>query len=150
MYRSDCPLTNILDIIGDKWTLIIIRDLFLKRTTFKEFLMSPEKIASNILSNRLKLLQNHNFISFTYLHGNRKIKHYFLTERGIDLYPSMLEMMMWSKRNLNKKFTPSTEEWLIRIQRKTHKAINKEAINNYRIFKEKILQNRSEEAVVSA
>ena len=56
MYRSGCPLASALDIIGDKWSLIIIRDLFIERSTFKEFLAGPEGIASNILSQRLKWL----------------------------------------------------------------------------------------------
>ena len=48
--RSDCPLTNALDIVGDKWSLLVIRDIFMGKKTFTEFLKSPEKIATNILT----------------------------------------------------------------------------------------------------
>ena len=54
--RSNCPLTSVLDIIGDKWSLIIIRDIFLGKKRFTEFIKSSEKIATNILANRLELL----------------------------------------------------------------------------------------------
>ena len=56
--RSSCPLTSSLDIIGDKWSLLIIRDIFLGKKTFTEFLNSSEKIATNILSNRVDLLKS--------------------------------------------------------------------------------------------
>ncbi len=54
--RSNCPLASALDIVGDKWSLLVIRDLFLGKKTFTEFLKSPEKIATNILANRLETL----------------------------------------------------------------------------------------------
>ena len=54
MYRSHCALANFLDHFGDKWSLIIIRDMILEKKTFNDFLTSPEGIASNILTNRLK------------------------------------------------------------------------------------------------
>lgn len=140
MYRSSCPLSNALDLIGDKWSLILIRDMFLERTTFKEFLSGPEKIASNILSNRLKLLQDYHLISFVFTEGNKKVKHYYLTEKGIDLYPSMLEIMLWSKRNLGKKFNDIATEWFDKIEGKTNKAIIKKQIIDYRQHKEKLLE----------
>ena len=102
--RSQCPLVNILDILGDKWSLIIIRDLFLGKKTFTEFMKSPEKFASNILSNRLELLINYGLLKVTKLPNDNKTKLYYLTDKGIDLYPIVYEMMYWSKRNLNQKF----------------------------------------------
>ena len=65
--RSHCPLTNALDIFGDKWSLIIIRDLFLGKKTFTEFMNSNEKIASNILTNRLDFLINNGLLKVTKL-----------------------------------------------------------------------------------
>ncbi len=53
-FRSTCPVSSLIDIVGDKWSLIIIRDLFLDRNTYTEFLKSPEGIATNILVDRLK------------------------------------------------------------------------------------------------
>ena len=104
--RSHCPLVNAIDIIGDKWSLVIVRDLFLGKTTFTEFMKSPEKIASNILTNRLELLMSHDLLSVTKLPQDNKTKVYYLTNKGIDLYPIMYEMMCWSQRNLVKDFGP--------------------------------------------
>ena len=86
--------------------LIIIRDLFLGKHTFTEFMKSTEKFASNILSNRLELLNNHGLLKVTKLPHDKKTKIYFLTDKGIDMYPIIYEMMYWSKRNLNEKFEP--------------------------------------------
>jgi DNA-binding HxlR family transcriptional regulator len=52
--RSECPITNVLDILGDKWTLLVIRDLVLGKRRYQEFMSSPERMASNILADRLK------------------------------------------------------------------------------------------------
>ncbi|MDG1374806.1 MAG: helix-turn-helix domain-containing protein [Flavobacteriaceae bacterium] len=104
--RSQCPLVNILDIVGDKWSLIIIRDLFLGKKTFTEFMNSPEKFASNILSNRLEFLINQGLLKVTKFPHDKKTKIYYLTDKGIDLYPILYEMMYWSKRNLDEEFGP--------------------------------------------
>ena len=72
--RSDCPLTNALDIVGDKWSLLVIRDIFMGKKTFTEFLKSPEKIATNILTNRLELLTNKGLLKVTKLPYDQKPK----------------------------------------------------------------------------
>lgn len=109
--RSHCPLVNILDVIGDKWSLVIIRDLFLGKKTFTEFMRSSEKIASNILTNRLELLINHGLLEVTKLPHDNKTKIYYLTNKGIDLYPIIFEMMCWSNRNLDKEFGPIGQQF---------------------------------------
>lgn len=102
--RSNCPLVNILDIVGDKWSLIIIRDLFLGKKTFTEFMNSPEKFASNILSNRLELLMHHGLLKMVKFPHDKKTKVYYLTNKGVDMYPILYEMMNWSNRNLDTEF----------------------------------------------
>ena len=102
--RSQCPLVSVLDIVGDKWSLVIIRDLFLGKKTFTEFMKSPEKIASNILSNRLDLLIDHGLLNVVKLPHDQKTKIYYLTNKGVDIYPVLYEMMFWSNRNLENKF----------------------------------------------
>lgn len=139
MYRSGCPLASALDIVGDKWSLIIIRDLFIERSTFKEFLAGPERIASNILSQRLKWLREREIIDFVYKKGNQKVKHYFLTEKGIELYPSMHEMMIWSQKHLDKELDPLTIEWNEKNKHKSEKAKIREMISNYRAHKINLL-----------
>ena len=113
MHRSGCPITNVLDLIGDKWSLLIIRDLFMGRKTFKEFLNAPEGIASNILTSRLQALSKSGFISFMYSPKNKKVKLYYLENKGIDLYPILFEMSMWSDRNLSKTFHPLSTRWFL-------------------------------------
>tara|TARA_B110000240_G_C13418782_1_gene418497 strand:- start:120 stop:551 length:432 start_codon:yes stop_codon:yes gene_type:complete len=114
--RSHCPLVNILDVIGDKWSLVIIRDLFLGKKTFTEFMRSSEKIASNILTNRLELLINHGLLEVTKLPHDNKTKIYYLTNKGIDMYPIIFEMMCWSNRNLDKEFGPIGQQFFKDIQ----------------------------------
>lgn len=140
MYRSGCPLASALDIIGDKWSLIIIRDLFIERSTFKEFLAGPEGISSSILAHRLKWLNEQGLIDFIYKKGNAKVKHYYLTNMGIDLYPSMYEMMAWSQKNLDKELDPLTIEWNEKNKHKSDAVKIKEMIQNYREFKISLLE----------
>jgi len=109
--RSRCPLVNILDIVGDKWSLLIIRDLFLGKKTFTEFMKSPEKIASNILSNRLDKMIKYGLIKVTKLPNDRKTKLYYLTRKGSDMFSVVHEMINWSKRNSRKKFGPKSAQF---------------------------------------
>ena len=139
MYRSGCPLASALDVVGDKWSLIIIRDIFIERSTFKEFLAGPEGIASNILSQRLKWLREQDIIDFAYKKGNQKVKYYYLTDKGIDLYPCMYEIMAWSQKNIDKELDPHTIEWNEKNKHKSDKVKIIEMIANYREHKINLL-----------
>lgn len=99
-FRSDCPIASILDIIGDKWSVIVVRDLLMGKTTFKEMSESKERIASNILSTRLKLLSHYGIISKRKLPSNKKENVYLLTEKGIELVPLLYEAIIWSDRHI--------------------------------------------------
>ncbi len=97
--RSDCPISYALDLIGDKWSLLIIRDLvFDKKRFYKEFRQSKEKIATNILSDRLKKLENAGFIESKVYEKLRTQKEYSLTEKGKDLIPILVEVILWSAK----------------------------------------------------
>jgi len=98
-HRSDCPISMSLDIFGDKWSLLVIRDLmFDGKKTYGEFLDSEEKIATNILADRLLTLESGGVISKT-KHPDSKAKIlYKLTPKGIDLVPLMVEMILWSEK----------------------------------------------------
>ena len=99
--RSKCPLSCSLDIFGDKWSLLILRDMiFEKKNTFKDFISSEEKIASNILSARLKKLEKFGLISKNSNIQNRKIRIYKLTDSGLELIPTILEITIWGKNNI--------------------------------------------------
>lgn len=104
--RSDCPISRSLDIWGDKWSLLIIRDLiFSKQCTYGDFLKSGEKIATNILASRLQTLEENGIITKSD-HPDSKAKVlYKLTQKGIDLLPLMIEINLWAE----KYFTIPTE-----------------------------------------
>lgn len=97
--RSDCPISCSLDIWGDKWSLLIVRDLiFAKQCTYGDFLKSKEKIATNILASRLQMLEENGIISKS-VHPESKAKVlYKLTQKGIDLLPVMIEIELWAAK----------------------------------------------------
>ena len=100
-FRSGCPLASTLDIVGDKWSLLIVRDmLFQGKKTFKDFATSPEGIAPGILSSRLKWLEENELITKQKLPDNKKENIYLLTEKGIELAPIITEIILWSDKNL--------------------------------------------------
>lgn len=98
-FRSTCPISTALDIFGDKWSLLIIRDLmFNGKKTYGGFLNSEEKIATNILADRLSILERSEIIS-RHSHPDSKAKVlYKLTAKGIDLIPVMVEIIAWSEK----------------------------------------------------
>lgn len=97
--RSDCPVSCSLDIWGDKWSLLIVRDLmFVKQCTYSDFLKSDEKIATNILASRLLTLEENGIITKSD-HPDSKAKVlYKLTQKGIDLLPLMIEINLWAEK----------------------------------------------------
>lgn len=141
MYRSKCALANFLDHFGDKWSLIIIRDMFLEKKTFNDFLTSPEGIASNILTNRLKSLVSHKIINFKLNPLNKKVKWYYLTDEGADIYPALIEMIKWSSRNLNNDFGLYSKKWIEQNTRETNKITSDKVISEYKIFRKKLFDN---------
>lgn len=117
-YRSTCPLSSFLDIIGDKWSLVIIRDLFIGRNTYSEFLKSPEKISTNVLVDRVKKLIDMKILTFERDQNDKKIKYYKLTKKGIDLFPIITEMSLWSRNHLDMEFHPLAIDTFREIDRK--------------------------------
>ncbi|AOM78590.1 winged helix-turn-helix transcriptional regulator [Pedobacter steynii] len=114
--RSDCPISSSLDIWGDKWSLLIVRDLmFSTQCTYGDFLKSDEKIATNILANRLQMLEVNGIIT-KQEHPESKAKVlYRLTHKGIDLLPIMIEISLWA----DKYFTLPVErkEMLVEVKK---------------------------------
>ncbi len=106
--RSNCPINFVLETFGDKWSLLIVRDLMFKeKSSYREFLESDEGIATNILADRLKRLEEHGIVHKETDPANRSRVIYSLTERGKDLMPVMLEITAWSARHDPKTNTPS-------------------------------------------
>ena len=100
-FRSGCPIASTLDIVGDKWSLLIIRDMLIKhKKTFKEISDSDEMIAPSILSARLKLLESYKLITKRKYPENKKENIYFLTDKGIDFAPIIIEFSLWGDSNM--------------------------------------------------
>ncbi len=102
--RSDCPISNVLDVVGDKWSLLILRDiLFSGKRSYSELQDSEEGIATNILSSRLEQLESYGLISKRSDEQDKRRKVYTPTQAGIDMLPILLEMIVWSG-----KYDPNT------------------------------------------
>src|SRR5260370_671529 len=112
-HRSGCPINLTLEILGDKWSLLIIRDMiFGNRRHFRELLTrSEEGIASNILADRLKTLVEQGIVTKADDPTHKQKAIYSLTERGIELLPILAQMAGWGR-----KYLPVTEELGIRAQ----------------------------------
>jgi len=96
-FRCNCPFTSALDIIGDKWMLVIVKQMLIEdKQTFKDFTESEEAIATNILSAKLKLLEEVGIIIKTKRPDNKKENLYLLTDKGLALAPVLVELANWS------------------------------------------------------
>ncbi len=126
--RSDCPISFALDRFGDKWSLLIIRDLLFKeKSSYGEFLASEEKIATNILSDRLQTLQQAEIIKKIANKQDKRKDIYRLTKKGIDLLPILIEIILWSA-----KYDPQS-------------AASKDFVSKTREDKNKLIQDIIEE-----
>ena len=97
--KSGCPIAYTLDILGDKWSFLLIRDMAkFGKKYYGEFLESPEKIASNILADRLKRLEEEGIVSKSQDTENQKKFIYELTKKGNDLMPIMQQIYVWGMK----------------------------------------------------
>ena len=105
--RSDCPIACALDLIGDKWTLIVLRDLIMARKRyFQELLEGNEGIATNILASRLKLLEAASLVTRRADPAQARRVIYAPTEKALDLLPVLIELIRWSMK-YNSRSAPS-------------------------------------------
>ena len=114
--RSDCPINFALEVFGDKWTFLIVRDLMFKgKHYYGEFLNSEEKIATNILADRLSLLEQEGIVlkNIDTSHGSKFI--YKLSQKGIDLLPVLTEVIMWSAKY--DKHTAADAKFVSRVRK---------------------------------
>ncbi len=109
--RSPCPVACALDIFGDRWTLLIIRDLVLGKTRFKDFATSPEAIPTNVLSERLARLLAHDIVSQVSATEGSKHLAYCLTNKGRALMPVLKNIRDWGlawEKGTQAKLEPGT------------------------------------------
>ena len=137
--RSGCPVTNVLETLGDRWSLLVIRDLlYFNRHEFREFLESGEGVATNILSDRLKRLAEEGIIESIRHPENRRRKLYYLTEKGKSLFPLMRELVLWGHDNCPDSQAP--EDRIERL-RKHPKAVHREIMKNIAEWEAEFLQD---------
>lgn len=117
--RSFCPISFALDIIGDKWSLLVLRDIIFKdKKYYNDFLVSEEQIATNILAERLKRLKDGGLIKSRKDQNNKKKIVYSPTAKALDLIPMVLEMIEWSAKYDPETAAPSEFIKLIEKDRK--------------------------------
>jgi DNA-binding HxlR family transcriptional regulator len=124
--RSACPIATTLDLLGDKWTLLVVRDLlFVGKRRFGEFLESPEGIPTNILSDRLRRLEEHGVVEKSLYSSRPQRYEYRLTARGADLFPVLRAMAEWGLRHLPGTAAPPEE-----VLRQAYEAAREELEKN--------------------
>ena len=145
-FRCKCPITSALDILGDKWSLVVIKQmLFEGKSMFKDFTDSPEATATNILSARLKTLEDFGIIYKQKLPTNRKTNIYTLTPKGLSLVPVLVEFTLWSKNHVQ-DFNPDMNldeklEWV----EKNKEAAFKQIAESYKEYKQSLLKVKKDE-----
>lgn len=114
-FKSHCPINYAQEVFGDRWSLLIIRDLMFKgKAHYGEFLNSEEKISTNILASRLEKLEGHGLIDKTEDDNHKAKLIYSLTEKGVDLMPILLATIRWSAKYDDKTLAP--KEFVCRLE----------------------------------
>ena len=136
IYQQDesvCACKVSLDLLGDRWSLIIVRDLFRNKNTFSQFLNeSVEHISSNVLVDRLKKLIALGVLDFERNKTDKKIKEYYLTDRGIDLYNIIYELQLWTLNHVTFNESENTKIWKNAIKLESKETTIKDYTNTYR------------------
>jgi DNA-binding HxlR family transcriptional regulator len=97
--RSSCPLAAALDVLGDKWTLLVLRDLFWGKKRYSEFMASPEGIPTNILAERLVRLEESGLMESSLYQSNPPRSEYKITQKGRELLPTLLSLAKWGEKH---------------------------------------------------
>lgn len=117
-FRSTCPISSTLDLVGDKWSLLIVRDLLYHGArTFKDFSQSEERISPGRLAERLKRLERFEILEKKAHPTNRKVNLYRLTQRGKDLAPVVLDLISWGFTHLSSHISEESKEVAKEIER---------------------------------
>jgi DNA-binding HxlR family transcriptional regulator len=139
-FRCECPITSALDILGDKWILVIIKQMLIEdKKTFKDFTESDEAIATNILSSKLKCLEEFGLIIKKQLPDNKKMNLYLLTEKGLALTPIIVELSIWSDENVRELNRIMRESPEIQVLKSDKNAFIKMIMENYKAKTENLI-----------
>ena len=104
--RSGCPIATTLDIVGDRWTLVILRDMLSGKRRYSEFLDSPERITTSVLADRLSLMEAAGLVEKSVYQTRPKRFDYVLTAKGRGLLPVVQEMCRWANRYMPGTWNP--------------------------------------------
>ena len=122
--RSDCPINFALEVFGDPWSLLIIRDIvYIGKKTYGEFLGSEEGMATNILASRLAHLEQQGILVKQLSEQDRRKEEYALTEKGLDLIPVLVDMANWSAEHDPQTAAPAT--WIALMKADREKMIQR-------------------------
>ncbi len=120
--RSHCPVNFGLEVYGDKWSLLIVRDIiFFGKKTYGEFLKSEEGFSTNILANRLAYLEEVGILNKAPHPVDKRRDFYGLSEKGVDLIPMILEMVMWSAKHDPQSYAKRLGTFTSRLQKDSRK-----------------------------
>ena len=104
--RSSCPITSALELIGDRWTMVVLRDMVNGKTRYSEFRKSPEQISTNILADRLTMMEVSGLITAKPYQQRPMRLEYELTPMGRDLLPVLQELCRWGNKHLPGTYVP--------------------------------------------
>jgi len=132
-FRCNCPFTSALDVLGDKWMLVIVKQMLLENMqTFKDFTESDEAIATNILTTKLKQLEDFGIIIKTQLPNNKKSNIYLLPQKGLAMTPIIVELGIWSDNNLRERHPNITDGEGMKLLRRDKEAFARGLEQHYK------------------
>ena len=105
-FRSGCPIASTLDLVGDRWSLVIVRDMLTGKARFGDFLASPERVPTNILTARLKRMEQSGLVAKQAYQSNPARFEYRLTEKGSALLPVLQDICRWANVYIPGTWTP--------------------------------------------
>ena len=137
-----CAIAYSINLLGDKWSLLILRDVILhKKSRFKEFRNSKEKIATNVLTNRLKTLYSEGLIEKLDPTGTKKSTRYLATEKGISSLPIILEMYMFSIQNIDESVLDESQINIKKQVLSNRQLFEETKIKEYNIFSNQLKED---------
>ena len=140
--KRTCAIALSIQILGDKWSLLILRDIILhKKSRFKEFRNSKEKIATNVLTNRLKTLYSEGLIEKLDPTGTKKSTRYLATEKGISSLPIIIEMYMFSIQNIDESVLDESQINIKKQVLSNRQLFEETKIKEYNIFSNQLKED---------
>ena len=137
--KYTCAIARSVNLIGDKWSLLILRDIiFHKKSKFKEFMSSKEKIASNILTNRLNFLLKEGFIEKITPLGTKKSTRYIALDKGVSVLPIIIEMYLFSIHSIEESILDDSQITVKNALINNRQTFEAKRIKEYFVFAEEL------------